>query len=75
MRALIICSKSELKKRIKQREQEEKKRQKAASSVPQAEKKAASAEEQESELTPNVKFSLASHLAGRTNTDIQPAIL
>ena len=56
MRALIICSKSELKKRIKQREQEEKKRQKASSSAPQAEKKAVSVEEQESGLTPNVRF-------------------
>ena len=48
-------SKSELKKRIKQREQEEKKAAKAAAQ-PAKEKpeKKASAEEEEGELTPNV---------------------
>ena len=46
-------SKSELKKRVKQRELDEKKQAKAAAAPPKAAKKM-SAEEQESNLTPNV---------------------
>lgn len=50
-------SKTELKKRQKQRETEQKKAAKAASAPPKAEKKA-SAEEEESNLTPNVRASV-----------------
>ena len=48
-------SKSELKKRIKQREAEKKKAEKAAAAPPKPEKKK-SEEEEESNLTPNVSF-------------------
>ncbi len=47
-------SKTELKKRQKQREIEKKKKEKAAAAPPKAEKKV-SAEEDESNLTPNVR--------------------
>lgn len=46
-------SKSELKKRQKQRDNEKRKRDKAAAAPPKAERKV-SAEEEESNLTPNV---------------------
>lgn len=47
-------SKSELKKRLKQRELEEKKKAKAAAAPVKAEKNPTSAEQQEADLTPNV---------------------
>ncbi len=50
-------SKTELKKRQKQRETEQKKAAKAANAPPKSEKKA-SAEEEESNLTPNVRASM-----------------
>lgn len=49
----FLHSKSELKKRQKQRANDEKKREKAAAAPPKAEKPR-SAEEEESNLTPNV---------------------
>ena len=48
-----MVSKSELKKRIKQRQAEEKKKERAATAPPKAEKKK-SVEEEEDNLTPNV---------------------
>lgn len=51
-------SKSELKKRLKQRQNEEKKKEKAAAAPPKAEKKAVSAELDESNLTSNVSSAL-----------------
>ena len=48
-----LHSKSELKKRQKQRANDEKKKEKAAAAPPKAEKQK-SAEEEESNLTPNV---------------------
>ena len=48
-----VCSKSELKKRQKQRETEQKKAAKAAAAGPRTEKHM-SAEEMENNLTPNV---------------------
>ncbi|KAL6714486.1 lysyl-tRNA synthetase [Lecanora helva] len=56
-----MVSKSELKKRQKQRELEEKKKAKAAAAPPKTEKKSnTSAEEQEAELTPNQYFEIRS---------------
>ena len=47
-------SKTELKKRQKQRDNEKRKLERAAAAPPKAEKKKVSAEEEESNLTPNV---------------------
>lgn len=49
-------SKTELKKRQKQREKDAKKKEKDAAAPPKTQKKA-STEEEEAELTPNVSFS------------------
>lgn len=54
-------SKSELKKRQKQRDNEKRKRDKAAAAPPKAERKV-SAEEEESNLTPNVSEPIFSPL-------------
>lgn len=59
-------SKSELKKRQKQRQLEEKKKEKAAAAPPKAEKKTTSAEMDESNLNPNVDLPF-SHV--EINTD------
>lgn len=58
-------SKTELKKRQKQRDNEKKKREKAAAAPPKAEKKV-SAEEEESNLTPNVSEVASDFSAGLT---------
>jgi lysyl-tRNA synthetase, class II len=64
-------SKSELKKRQKQRQAEEKKREKAAAAPPKAEKKG-NAEVDESNLTPNQYFEIRSGRVNRLRTSKDP---
>ena len=67
-----VASKSELKRRTKQRELEEKKNKKAAAAPPKAEKQM-SAEEAENNLTANVCLPYSKHWsAAITTADSQP---
>ncbi|MCJ1450028.1 lysyl-tRNA synthetase [Mycoblastus sanguinarius] len=66
-----MVSKSELKKRQKQRDLDEKKRAKAAAAPPKAEKNV-SAEEQEAELTPNQYFEIRSRKIQELRKTKQP---